>query len=207
MSTPRPHSLSTPRTQNVRRRLKHNETFEDVIDAAPQIARPLLMASVADSDYRAVRLNNGMLVTWNGIIVDTTEHATDGSRWFITEPYRRLDGTVVYGDGWERRNDGTFVAQSGLMIDRDLVLVHRNGHSVFPDGLTVSPSGKLFQGVPESVGIIYKPDGVDHGEGIVHKARVEEEMDRVVQEAIMPIDYHGQTSRCELFGGREMWVG
>lgn len=194
MSTPRPGALLAPRLSTVRRKIKHNETFDDVLADAPQIARPFLMAAVDTWDFRSIQLNNGNVVTWNGIIVDPSENPSDASAWFITEPYRRLDGTIVYGDGWERRNDGTFVAQSGLMIDKDLTLIHRNGHSIFPDGMTVAPSGRIFYSKPNSVGIIYRPGSSD-AVGVVYEPRPETPYNIDLMKTIEPVSFEGQISK------------
>lgn len=198
MSTPTPGALTTgPRVSILRRKLRPNETFEDVMDFAPQVSRPFLMATVKESDDRCVQLNNGLLVTWNGVIVDPTQNPTDPYEWYISEPYRRLDSTIVYADGWERKNNGSFVAQSGLTIDKELTLVHRNGHTVFQDGTTVAPSGKMFQGQANSVGIIYRP-GVSNILGIQHLPMQEQEMDDEFRYAIMPVKFDGAISKRSL---------
>ena len=95
------------------------------------------------------------MITWNGVIIEMPEGTDDSSKWLISE--RRLDGTIVYGDSWERRNSGEFIGPSGIMIDAQLCLVHRNGVYIFPNGLTIQPSGQEGWGPPRQVGIIYQP--------------------------------------------------
>jgi hypothetical protein len=169
MSTPTPRALTNgPRTTVVRRKIRYNETFDDVMQAAPQEARPALMMTIKEFDNKSIKLKNGLILTWNGVIIDPSENPNEPSEWTILEPHRRLDGSILYGDGWERRNNGTFVAQSGLEITDQLCVIHRNGYHVYQDGTTIAPSGRIeTNGMKNSVGIIYRP-GTSNVEGLQH---------------------------------------
>ena len=37
---------------------------------------------------------------WNGLLVDTRGEPDNAHAWFLNELGRRLDGTIVYSDGW-----------------------------------------------------------------------------------------------------------
>ena len=168
------------------------ESYEDVIASAPQVARPVLMAAVKEWDERSIRLNNNNIITWNGVIIEMSEGTDDSSKWLVLEPHRRLDGTIVYGDSWERRNSGEFIGPSGIMIDAQLCLVHRNGVYIFPNGLNVQPSGQEGWGPPKQVGIIYRP-GSSPINGIQHFPMPEEAdakyIDQHVKESVGPADF------------------
>ena len=177
MSTPVPGGVRNPKGEIQKRHLRPNETFEDVISGAPQVPRPLLMASVDTFDQRSFLLNNKQIVSWNGVIIEPdTEEPDNTQKWVISEPFRRLDGTIIYGDKWERLNNGDFRGPSGIMIEKDLTLVHRNGFHIYPDGTTYAPSGKIIQGNASTVGIIYRP-GTSDVVGIQHHTIQEPPMD------------------------------
>ncbi|KIW08164.1 uncharacterized protein PV09_01095 [Verruconis gallopava] len=187
MSKPKPATSSERHEGFQSRKLGDLETFADVMAKAPQEARPFLMDTVKASDETSILLNNGNYMTYNGVIICPQNDRSNAREWIIKEPWRRLDGTIVYGDHWERKNNGVFVAPSGLMIDKNLTLIHRNGQTIFPDGAVVMPNGKMQIGQPNTVGIIYRP-GLSPVRGIQHWALPEPSIDEEVLRGIVPAD-------------------
>jgi hypothetical protein len=155
MSLPTPDALSDKKATIPLRKLTAFESYYDVMGRAPQEARPFLRSTVKHSDSHCVLLNNGYIMTYNGVLINATNHT-------YSEPLRRLDGTILYADGWFRSNDGTFTAPSGLRITKNLVLIHKNGQQVHNDGITVMTTGQQIKtNNGPQVGIIYRP-GLSH---------------------------------------------
>jgi hypothetical protein len=196
MSKPTAKGLSSgPRNPVVRRKIKFAEEFVDIMRSAVQIPRPFLMETVKKWDPTTVEFYNGLYMTWNGVIIDPTRSPNSPEDWLILEPQRRLDGTVVYGDNWERKIDGTFVAQSGLQITNQLCLIHNSGYHVYQDGTTIAPTGKITTGIKNSIGIIYRP-GTNDLDGIqFHVLETDHAFNNQFNASIRPIKPQNPTSK------------
>jgi hypothetical protein len=156
MSKPRPEPHAGSDADFLKRTLRSGESFEDVMCTNPQESRPVLVSSIQVTDDNSFKFSDGLMMTWNGVIIDIAGNDDDCTKWLISEPHRRLDGSIHYADGWRRDNNGRFMAPSGLVINPDLSVQHKNGITIYNDGLTISPSGQRSQGRANSVGIIYR---------------------------------------------------
>jgi hypothetical protein len=183
MSLPTPNALAEQKKNSTWRLLNGMETWDEVISRAPQEARPVLLNTVHKADSRCVELKNGFIMTYNGVLLDRSENT-------YCEPIRALDGNIKYGDGWERKNNGTFVAPSGLMIDKNLTVFHKSGQAVYSDGATVMPNGRIYTPTGPArptVGIIYRP-GMSQVHGIQTWPMEEPPIDPAVLASIRPVD-------------------
>jgi hypothetical protein len=193
MSKPRPEPHVGSDADFPTRTLRPGETFEDVMSTNPQEPRPVQVLALEVTDDNSFKFRNGLMMTWNGVIIDTGGNDDDCTKWLIQEPHRRLDGSIHYADGWRRENNGTFVAQSGLVIGPDLSLQHKNGYTVYNDGVTISPSGQQSQGPANSVGIIYRI-GVGTEPGLQFQPIRQPSISAEAAASIHQVNFHGRKS-------------